>query len=106
MKKRIKAKWLKALLSGEYQQGISFLNRDGKFCCLGVLYDTLEGRRWVKESKESLARGAGSRGQTGLLDTKTRERCGLTITEQCELSTMNDSGKTFGQIAKHIEAKL
>lgn len=28
--------WIDALRSGEYPQGKGYLNRDGKFCCLGV----------------------------------------------------------------------
>lgn len=28
--------WIKALRSGFYQQGASYLNRDGECCCLGV----------------------------------------------------------------------
>ena len=34
-----KAEWLTALRSGEYEQGTGYLNRDGKFCCLGVATD-------------------------------------------------------------------
>ena len=29
-------KWVDGLLSGEYEQGRGKLNKDGKFCCLGV----------------------------------------------------------------------
>lgn len=33
----IKAEWLKRLRSGDYQKGVGYLNRNNKFCCLGVL---------------------------------------------------------------------
>jgi hypothetical protein len=33
----VKAKWVAALRSGEYEQGSGVLNKDGKLCCLGVL---------------------------------------------------------------------
>lgn len=33
----IKAQWVAALRSGDYQQGQGYLARDDKFCCLGVL---------------------------------------------------------------------
>lgn len=36
-------KWDKALRSGEYQQGQERLERDGKYCCLGVLQHCLTG---------------------------------------------------------------
>jgi hypothetical protein len=32
-----KKQWTTALRSGEYEQGEVRLERDGKFCCLGVL---------------------------------------------------------------------
>jgi len=33
----IKAQWVAALRSGEYVKGRNHLQKDGKFCCLGVL---------------------------------------------------------------------
>ena len=50
-KKRI-GKWIKALLSGEYQQGTGRLKRDGNYCCLGVACDvyrkTTKKGRWFR----------------------------------------------------------
>jgi len=37
MKADIAKKWVAALRSGEYEQGIEALCQEGKFCCLGVL---------------------------------------------------------------------
>lgn len=37
MTKKIKRLWIAALRSGDYQQGFVHLERDNKFCCLGVL---------------------------------------------------------------------
>jgi hypothetical protein len=42
MNPEIKAQWVTALRSGEYKQGKGYLNRGGKFCCLGVLCDIAE----------------------------------------------------------------
>lgn len=39
MNPAIKAQWVAALRSGEYQQGRNFLRTDEGFCCLGVLCD-------------------------------------------------------------------
>lgn len=40
MDPELKAKWLEALRSGKYEQGIRVLKtKEGKFCCLGVLCD-------------------------------------------------------------------
>jgi hypothetical protein len=33
----LKAKWVEALRSGEYEQGSLYLRKEGKHCCLGVL---------------------------------------------------------------------
>ena len=32
-------KWVEALTGGEYVQGNTFLEKDGRFCCLGVYAD-------------------------------------------------------------------
>ena len=40
-------RWVDALRSGEYKQGRNFLERDGKFCCLGVLCE-IEGQEYMK----------------------------------------------------------
>lgn len=37
MNPEIKALWIAALRSGEYEQGVAALNSENKFCCLGVL---------------------------------------------------------------------
>lgn len=37
MNPKLKKKWVKALMSGEYEQGDSALFSGGKYCCLGVL---------------------------------------------------------------------
>jgi len=37
MDKKLKAEWVKALMSGKYEQGEGSLYRNGKYCCLGVL---------------------------------------------------------------------
>ena len=43
MKQKEKIKlWVDALKSGNYKQGISYLNKKNKFCCLGVLCDVVK----------------------------------------------------------------
>lgn len=52
MYKDIKAKWVYALRSGDYEQGLGKLRKDDKFCCLGVLCDIHSketGTEWIKE---------------------------------------------------------
>jgi hypothetical protein len=38
----IAQQWTAALRSGEYEQGTGALNKDGKYCCLGVLCDLFD----------------------------------------------------------------
>jgi hypothetical protein len=39
MNQEIKAEWVKALRSGEYEQTRGYLRHDDGYCCLGVLCD-------------------------------------------------------------------
>ena len=63
MNERIKIKWVESLRSGEYQQGEGALkDRDGNFCCLGVLEDLFmqeQGGEW-SDKPIRLASPAGS----------------------------------------------
>jgi fatty acid-binding protein DegV len=75
MDKDIKAKWLEALRSGRYRQGEGALRVDDKFCCLGVLPESLNSTLGIGE-------------------------------QDLELAEMNDSGKSFAEIADYIEQNL
>lgn len=49
----VKQLWVDALRSGKYVQGRDFLNKDNKFCCLGVLCDIVKedfGLQWEAHS--------------------------------------------------------
>jgi len=43
MNQEIKARWVDALRSGDYEQGRGTLRRGDRFCCLGVLTDLAVG---------------------------------------------------------------
>ncbi len=95
MDANLKAKWVAALRSGEYQQGDTYLanNAAGTFCCLGVL---------------CVARGLSPRE----LDRK----CTIDVPFESGLSReirsllgdeMNDrERRTFSEIADWIEANI
>jgi hypothetical protein len=117
MKPEIKEKWLKALRSGEYKQGQENLHpKDGSFCCLGVLTDIYIkeiGRDWEEDSSCYVFNGCG-----GLLPSEVMKWAGLESEEAWDntlrmsdeeynsLSVMNDSGRTFEEIAEVIEREL
>lgn len=112
MDKTIKAKWLKALRSGEYLQGMGYLysldveTREARYCCLGVLCSTLG-------LDTEAARDYGHR--EDMLNAKTLHALGLKNTDQEFLAAMNDGGDyegervgqhTFVEIADWIETNL
>jgi len=49
MYKKYADKWVKALRSGNYQQGKGALCKDNNFCCLGVLCDVIKDDFDIKE---------------------------------------------------------
>ena len=97
----LKAKWVEALRSGEYEQGRGALLRDGRYCCLGVLC-VVSGRKIDGENSIS----GVSAGETyDLLGAIT----GLNDRFD-ELTNRNDgigySMKSFADLADYIEANI
>ena len=88
MDKKLKAKWIKALRSGNFKQlkGRYYDRESNRYCCIGVLGRIAQGDSYT---------GSGH----ATLETKLGEHCQ-------ELIDMNDSGKSFKRIAAYIEAKL
>lgn len=130
MKSDIKAKWLAALRSGDYTQCKGTLrHQDGGHCCLGVLaaecdvlrplpQDWGPGERHadavcipVTASGEPLSGVSdvmlGTMLRSGTISTSFMAYTGLHTNDIGELVTMNDDqGKTFAEIADHVEANL
>lgn len=136
MKPEVKAAWVEALRSGEYEQGTDYLHTasgDGpdRFCCLGVLCEVaiksgleLE----VLPAEEGAFRYAGANNLTpreviewaGVDELALEEE--LTVSsrpsnydirvstagsiETTSLSRLNDSGHTFAVLADIIEEQL
>lgn len=120
MKAEIKQKWLEALRSGQYQQGKGVL-RDSldRFCCLGVLCDIVDKSRWGaaydvdtsiagRDVEISAHPYAGDEDDVNAvsLPSSLREQVGLHVADVSALIEMNDSGRRFETIAKHIEANI
>ncbi len=109
MNKRIKKLWLKALRSGQYKQTQGTLRRkltESKgysYCCLGVLEDI------------RVQQGAADRFPSrNRVLTKACQRWAeveendpvIGIRQPTTLADLNDSGKSFKQIANLIEKHL
>jgi hypothetical protein len=103
MDKVLKKKWVKALRSGRYRQGIDYLQcGEGNNCCLGVLC------RVARVKAEPSYCGTKSfDGDESHLTDKLLKKFKITAKQQNKLIDMNDSqGKTFKEIADYIEKKL
>jgi hypothetical protein len=105
----IKKRWLEVLRSNEYKQGRKALRlEDNSYCCLGVLQDMLEPDCW---SDYILEQGTYNCYQTkdGYytdLSYYLLEMTNLTIHNMTILQYMNDTGKSFEEIAQWIEENL
>ena len=99
MNKKLKAKWVAALLSEDYEQGQGLLRGAGKFCCLGVLRhvnDPKDKTKWTTSYGEAL----------DLLSLERLRSFGLTDGIQRQLGAMNDLGVPFPMIAGFIQETL
>ncbi len=114
MKKALKAKWLKALRSGRYEQATGKLkSTDGGYCCLGVLCNVM-GAKWKLDDDAELKPYFDGRpigvDDEFFLRPAFLKKVGLTDVRQKELADLND-GKpglnilpsSFSEIADHIE---
>ena len=132
MNPKIKAQWLAALRSGEYQQGKGALRRtiqgEEKFCCLGVLCELavkaeVTPAPVVDSHQPTLAAWQYENGNWGSLPPSVRDWAGLLsvdpsvivtsgsanhpVRHEQNLSECNDDLRlTFAQIADVIEAQL
>lgn len=120
MNPKIKQRWLKALRSGDYRQGINQLrNEKDQFCCLGVLCN-LHAKAHPKLSKTQ-TNPMSYFGEEGLLPIQVQVWAGLShadpeITDEelgftVNLSSLNDGAglrepMPFNQIADIIEKHL
>ena len=114
MKKNIKKAWVKALRSGEYEQGVGKLCEtiDGVdfYCCLGVLSNECLDGYWVKDENSAKWYFHDSYTECDSVfilphiitkDLKITEEKWMGI-----LSEKNDNGWSFEEIADWIEENL
>lgn len=106
MNAELKAKWVAALRSGNYKQGVGTLRSDsGKFCCLGVLCDVADPTKW--KLRANMIDQTYDGYSVGILESELREEFGLSMSQAGHLMTLNDSGnQSFTKIADYIEKEL
>lgn len=103
MNANVKKKWVAALRSGQYRLTRKQLRKVG-FCCLGVLCDIHDPKKWELEDVSLWSYD----GQTESLPQSVREWAGLPEDGKWDgLYSMNDSGHAnFYKIADWIEENL
>ena len=114
MNPEIKAKWIEALRSGKYEQGQGKLNKNGKFCCLGVLCEvmnygklpsTYSGANSYKKENDTYE-------SENHLTEGMRLELGIDSSQEHTLILMNDgkrrveNKKSFNEIADWVEKNL
>lgn len=119
----VKAKWVTALRSGEFEQGTDYLNNEEKFCCLGVLSElavrdgVIAPPTHVESSwkDEGHATGLAYDGQRHHLPESVAEWAGLSDGDLWDqnpyvgdetVADLNDGGASFPEIADLIEEHL
>jgi len=114
MNPQIKQAWIDALTSGAYEQGYNQLRLRDSYCCLGVLCELAE-MEWVCESNgyrhEAISYGKHIHEAEELVLPKSvmawaeLEESSPSVKDS-NLSDINDSGKSFEQIAQLIHEHL
>lgn len=102
MDAEIKAKWVKALRSGEYKQGLCRLHHNNTYCCLGV-FCIVAGRQTPDAATQMMSLVEYTETTNANYDF-IKEQLG---DRHYRLEEMNDrEGKSFAEIADYIEANL
>jgi len=107
MNKTIKAKWIKALQSGDYEQTTQALKNEDGFCCLGVLcdvYNKEKGKEWEKPAFTNRMGRSYIFGESTKLPVEVQDWSGLIgsnpLVGVFDLISLNDSkGWSFDKIA-------
>jgi len=101
MNPKIKQKWIKALRSGKYKQGIYELQNEDKFCCLGVLCDLYTkgtGKMWKRDAQDVLPRE--------VIKWAGLDSCNPTLKDHTCTYYNDTINSTFKQIALRIKRCL
>jgi hypothetical protein len=108
MDAQLKQHWINALRSGKYRQGKGFLQKNNKFCCLGVLCDIVDSSRWSYNKEDNIWEW----GIPHLIISSVK--LSLDILQEIQLASdiqnflinLNDIGKSFEEIAQYIEDNI
>ena len=107
-------KWLDALRSSEYEQTTGLLRDDKGFCCLGVLCDISGLGEWERDEDGDYAFHVPGHVERVFPPDAVDEALGVIARyiglngdfSVQMLSSLNDNGKTFPEIADEIQRRL
>jgi len=104
--KVFKAKWIKALRSGKFEQGQHYLQYGNEYCCLGVACRILNPK--MKLGNKTLISSLPNKGKNTRVPAILREEENQLILGPVveKLIKMNDNGKSFKVIANYISKHL
>lgn len=104
MNKALAMKWVKALRSGKYKQGKTFLKKGDKYCCLGVLCDITGTKHDPLETSLSNLSITGVKSASGsFYHPYVSQEPGQTVSS---LAALNDLFEwNFNKIADFIEKR-
>lgn len=122
---QFRAKWVEALRSGRFKQGMGSLAHESEgqtlYCCLGVACEVYRENGGVLSKRRDDLLGAdeweyGADHDTTGLPTKVAKALGITnaaelvsktrtVMRRLDLADVNDSGGTFEDIARIIEQR-
>lgn len=94
----VRRKWAEALRSGGYKQGAMVLRRGDNFCVMGVLCDVTDPGGWRRDDRTWLHRG-----YMFSVPDSVRAAAALTSEDVDALTTANDRGTTFDELAGEVE---
>src|ERR1700722_6028206 len=112
MKSAFKARWIQALLSGDYKQGrVGLRDIDNRFCCLGVACDLMDQSAWDAQNPRhfscSNVTGVGWRGlEPQRVGDGLAEALGMDKIVMQQLACANDARKSFEEIAEMIRHEV
>lgn len=100
-----KEKWIIALRSGAYTQGVRFLREGNKFCVLGVLMDLISTKNWLpaKTTFSISKKVMQIDGRIGQLSLDVQRAAHISRDDMVRLADMSDRGMSFPEIADWIE---
>ena len=107
-------KWVDALRSGEYEQTTNLLRDDKGFCCLGVLCDISGLGEWKRDENGNYTFHVPGSVEYTFPPYAVDDALGVIARyiglnsdiNALMLSSLNDTGKTFPEIADEIERRL